>query len=41
MDLYKKRKLGELIEKLSKIKGIKWIKNSLLISVRFPEDGYV
>jgi len=38
MDLYKKRKLGELIEKLSKIKGIEWIRIHYSYPSGFPED---
>ncbi|MCI1719422.1 MAG: MiaB/RimO family radical SAM methylthiotransferase [Bacteroidales bacterium] len=38
MDLYKKRKLGELIERLSKIKGIEWIRIHYSYPSGFPED---
>lgn len=38
LDLYKKRKLATLIEELSKVDGIEWIRLHYLFPSGFPED---
>ncbi|GIV27204.1 MAG: ribosomal protein S12 methylthiotransferase RimO [Bacteroidia bacterium] len=38
LDLYKKRRLAELLEALSKVNGIEWIKLHYLFPSGFPED---
>ncbi len=38
LDLYKKRNLSELLEKLSEVNGIEWIRLHYLFPSGFPED---
>jgi len=38
MDLYKKRKLAELLEKLAQVKGIEWIRLHYAYPASFPMD---
>ncbi len=38
LDIYKARKLAELLEKLSDVKGVEWIKLHYLFPSGFPED---
>lgn len=38
LDIYKKRKLAELLEKLSEVNGIEWIRLHYLFPSGFPED---
>jgi ribosomal protein S12 methylthiotransferase len=38
MDIYKKRKLGELLEKLALIKGVEWIRLHYAYPAAFPMD---
>ncbi len=38
LDLYKKPKLAELIEKLSEVKGIEWIRLHYLYPFKFPKN---
>ena len=38
LDLYKEPKLGELIDKLSDIKGLKWLRLHYTFPAKFPKD---
>ena len=38
IDLYKKRKLSELMTKLSEVEGIEWIRIHYVSNKLFPED---
>ena len=40
IDLYNKRNLAELLTKLSKIKGIEWIRLLYAYPSHFPEDQF-
>jgi ribosomal protein S12 methylthiotransferase len=38
LDLYKERKLAELMTKLSEVEGIEWIRIHYAFPTAFPED---
>lgn len=38
IDIYKEPKLGELIDKLSDIKGLKWLRLHYMFPAKFPKD---